>query len=202
MSIAFQCASDTNIYAMPTGFVLSAMAACVFVYRFYEENLHNTLKWTMYIVLGIVVGYTLFVRLEYTRHPLRETSIDCKIENGPYKGILTDSNWKKHYADVMLELSMIEEMTDETDGIFISEVSSAWMYLCIDRDIAASSCWRLKLDNASLEPYWDLNPDKVPEYVYVETSEKEFWENDIYLNNNMYRCIYDGTGRIYERQSQ
>ena len=200
LSMSFQCASDTGIFAIITGFVLSAIASVVFICRFLDENPGKVLSSVAYVIFGIVLVYTLFTRLDYIRYAEGESTINCRLENGPYKGIFTDANWRDFYEETQKELNTIVDATTEDESILISGTST-WMYMCVERPVAAPTTWRMYSDHEFFEPYYDIHPDKVPPFIYVEATENEKAQDSIVLDGILYQKIYNGTGTIYERKN-
>ncbi len=199
MSIAFQCASDTGIFAMITGFVLSAMASVVSIFDFMKENLEIKQKHTVYILLAAALCYTFAVRLYYCKYNVYEETYDSRIISGPYRGILTDARQKKFYEESMQELNMIARQTTREDHILILG-NNMWMYLCLDRGIAAPATFRMDLDHACVRPYFAMHPDKMPTRIYANDLCEDEGKDNILFNGEVYSVMYSGVGKIYERK--
>lgn len=199
MSIAFQCASDTGIFAMITGFVLSAMASVALIFGFMKENLEIKQKHAVYILLTMALCYTFTVRICYCRYNAYEEIYDSRIINGPYRGILTDARQKEFYEKSMQELNMIVGQTTKEDSILVLG-SNMWMYLCLDRKIAAPATFRMNLEHECFQPYFEMHPNKMPIRIYANDLCEEELEDNILLSGEAYSIIYSGVGRIYERK--
>ena len=89
-----------------------------------------------------------------------------KEETGPYAGLWLNNEQNGNYTAITNDLDIIKSRTDEDDHILIiSELS--WMYLYIDRPFGTYSAWQPFLELDRLRSYYRMNPDKIPEYIYV-----------------------------------
>lgn len=194
MSMAFQCSSGTGIYAITTGFTVSAIGSVLLLAAYWEENLLDK-PWGLYLILSVVLAGTFAMRLTYSRQNGYEEHYDCRIENGPYRGIMTDERQKEFYEQTIAELAMLEQQTAEGDHVFLLG-RNTWMYLCLDRKAGTPTTWRMEPENELFREYFVLHPDKVPDWIYEDGMYAQR-EKEILLDETVYQEIYHGTGSIY-----
>ena len=92
------------------------------------------------------------------------------IDEGAYKGLYVSEDREKTYADSMKQMESLAQYAQPDDHVLILS-QNTWYYLMIDYRIGAYSGW-LSGINAStidrLEAYYSLNPDKIPDVVWVD----------------------------------
>ena len=85
---------------------------------------------------------------------------------------MSESQYEK-YNKTIDDLNYIKEISHEDDPVLISTYNN-WMYVQVDRPMATYSPWfRGTLDYDQLRRYYDENPEKVPQYIYIESSDPE-----------------------------
>ncbi len=108
-----------------------------------------------YNSISIVYGYTLKNKDELHL-----------IETGPYEDLYLS---KKYYGTLelsMQDLDKIKEMSEEDDSVLILS-DMTWLYLHIDRPFGTYSAWQLSFEPERLKAYYELNPEKIPKYIYI-----------------------------------
>lgn len=198
MSVAYQCSSDTGIFAITTGFVVVSIAAVVLIYHFLCENSCATMRYGYIIFLSIVLSWTLCTRIIYCRYNEYEETYNCRMESGPYKGIVTDERQKKYYEDSLKEMEIMQNQMEEDDTVLILG-NNMWMYMCLDRRVAAPTTWRMTVEHEYFEPYFDMHIGKMPRFIYANESSEVYNHNSLILVGEVYTCIYEGRGKIYSK---
>lgn len=198
MSIAYQCSSDTGIFAITTGFVVSAIASVVMIYGFVQENDMRVMNKSCWILLLIILVYTGIIRVSYCRYNEFEEVYNARMENGPYKGIITDEKQKQYYEESLKDIEVIETNVKEDDTVLILG-NNMWMYLCLDRCIGAPTTWRMTIDHEYFAPYFEMHADKKPEIIYANELAEEYKYDSLILQDEVYPCVYQGRGKIYSK---
>lgn len=198
MSIAYQCSSDTGIFAITTGFVVTMIASVVFIIDFINEKKQVLVYRTVIAFVGVVVLYTLFVRISYCRFNAYEEVYNSQIQNGPYKWIITDARQKEYYDKTLIDMEEIEDKLEDNDTVLILG-NNMWMYLCLEHRVGAPTTWRMTIDHEYFKPYFAMHPDKLPKIIYANEQAKEYWEDCLVLEVEEYVSVYAEEGKIYSR---
>ena len=73
----------------------------------------------------------------------------------------------------MDDMNYIKEISRESDPVLIASYNN-WMYIQVDRPMATYSTWyRGTLYTDQLIKYYKENPEKIPRYVYMESSDPQ-----------------------------
>ncbi len=121
--------------------------------------------------------------------------LDTRIENGPAKGIYTNSINAMAYEGIYKDMLYYDDV--EPDNLLVLS-EKTWCYLMADNfSYGTFSAWLSGENTTSLErlkEFYSINPDKVPTYIYLpkssdydkvvitaEASRNGYWiaENDI-----------------------
>lgn len=170
VSMTFSFASDTGITSVIIGFSLSAVAALIFVADFLKETNGEQLK-RIQLFVGILCFIAPLILMFYMRmvYVWRDYSIPeltYQTPNGPYKNIFTSPAKGEMNEILITDLKYINSLVDRNDQILISKYVS-WGYSCIDCSAGTYTIWKTEMNNKQLEAFYQLNPEKIPNYVYI-----------------------------------
>lgn len=101
--------------------------------------------------------------------------IEVKLSEGPLKGVRTTSWISRIYTKLLRDLDAIKA---ETDGPVFIYGLCPYQYLYLDVDYGMFSAW---FTDETLErhiQYWNLYPEKRPEYVYIPFYHTYFYTRD------------------------
>lgn len=198
LSIAMQCASGTGIYAITTGFAVAAPASFLLIDSFYRENGEKKQREYIFAFAAVLVG-AFILRFSFTRHPLYETTYNCRIMNGPYAGIISDVRQQEFYKKTLEDVKVLTGQLEEDEKIMMVG-KNTWIYLCIDCKPAAPTIWRMTLENELLDAYFALQPDRIPRFIYVDGQYGEM-ADEVEIAGAQYIEIYEGEGKILQKVS-
>lgn len=120
----------------------------------------------------IIVGFCLqiaFYGIFYSYGQFHTNFV--KASEGPYAGLYMTETEYDRYSKILNDLDVIKASTSEDDQILVVSYSN-WIYLYLERPMATYSAWyRGVLNSEQLERYYKENPDKKPDYVYIEAYE-------------------------------
>ncbi|MBR6779387.1 MAG: hypothetical protein IKM24_00010 [Clostridia bacterium] len=88
------------------------------------------------------------------------------IENGPYEQLYISRRYYGTYRQSLDDLDKIKAKSNEDDPVLILS-DMTWLYLYIDRPFGTYSAWQLSFEPHRLEAYYELNPEKIPRYIYI-----------------------------------
>ena len=98
------------------------------------------------------------------------SQLTAVIEEGPYKGIKVTNSTKSNY---MKELASLKQLEGK-EGRVLYATKTVWYYLATDDlKVGAYSAWlsgESDITLERLEKYYSLNPDNIPDYIFVPTT--------------------------------
>lgn len=123
-------------------------------------------------VLYVALCMQLIIHLSFFSLSLFNQKIINKASVGPYSGIYMTDNQFSNYTKTTADLDLIKERADENSPIYIVSYQSCWMYMYTNLPFAAHTAYYLALpDSELLIAYYKENPDRIPEYIYVDYSD-------------------------------
>ena len=172
-------------------------------------------------IICIALTQTMLLRLVNIYRDAPVQMLDFRITEGPAKGLYTTPD---HYLSYNVVYSTINKycLSSNTPGgsgnIFITKLLP-WGYMCTDLKCGTPTTWRTPFNSGRLQPYYEMNPDKVPDMILVlnETygsyitsgdvvSDPTPNENEIdgwllgYVNDNGYEKLNVPCGILYRRK--
>lgn len=106
-----------------------------------------------------------------------DTSTMVRIDKGPMKGFIVPKETDDVYGLILDDLDYIVE---NCDGNFLSVGKKSWEYLYVNKRFATYCSWvhagrwfgfevydYKDADRDRLLKYWEMKPDRIPEYIYV-----------------------------------
>ena len=96
-----------------------------------------------------------------------------KATTGPYSGLYMSREQYNQYDKAIDDMDVIKNLTDEDDPVLLASYNN-WMYLYLERPMATYSTWyRGSINPDMLIEYYKENPEKIPKYVYIETTNPD-----------------------------
>ncbi len=94
-----------------------------------------------------------------------------KATTGPYSELyMTEEQYNK-YNKAISDMDLIKTLSKEDDPILLASYNN-WMYLYLERPIATYTAWyQGSLNQNQLISYYKENPEKIPKYIYIESSD-------------------------------
>lgn len=93
-----------------------------------------------------------------------------KPTKGPYAGLHMTETQYERYNNLMNDLDVIKSISYSDDPVLLATFRN-WMYLHLDRPFATYTTWyRGALDYELLANYYKANPEKIPRYIYLDTT--------------------------------
>lgn len=186
-SIALEMTSNQYFYVISMALASSNIASYIFLAQLLKEMKETEdnfdykvlLKYSALAMVVLTVCIQGFLQLKSkAEHCFWESSIDtltAEIPSGPAKGIMTNVGNCNTYVQVYNDISSYKDYT-EGNILFLSE--KTWTYLAMDNlSYGTLSAWITEGNSVSLdrlEEYYRINPEKVPDYIYILKDSK--WE--------------------------
>jgi hypothetical protein len=103
-----------------------------------------------------------------------------RATEGVFAGMYMSESQYEIYNKTIDDLNYIKKISYEKNPVLIASFNN-WMYIQVDRPMAIYSTWyRGSFDNNQLRRYYNENPNKVPRYIYIETSDPQNANVDIF----------------------
>ncbi len=104
---------------------------------------------------------------------------DAKLRRGPYRGITTTKERAELYEDILQDLDAIRTEMGADDTFYIADLLS-WGYLYMN--VSVYTPYSTYFVSADLETrqfeYWDIHPEKTPDYIYIPDVVDPWYETD------------------------
>ncbi len=121
--------------------------------------------------------------LQYEQIPYNEETV--RATYGPHSGIIMTEKQHQSYTNVLSDFDFINSIN--TDKVPLLVVSCKnWIYLYNESPMATNTAWTD--DTINKEPlisYYKENPEKIPGYIYVDTSDYYDAYNEKTIQRNM-----------------
>lgn len=180
-SVCLNLASNQLFYAISSAAsvatVGSIMMISVFAIEIKNSLSKNTCKKATILFTAIIFAFQLSSQsiMRYTS-VFWETGMDSQtqlIEEGICKGLLASEKSAKSYDNLLKNLKILEEYKFNKI-LFLS--SDTRCYLIDKYELCAYSAWLSGVNNhtiSRLKSYYDLNPEKMPDIVFVDLKYKD-----------------------------
>ena len=123
----------------------------------------------------IIVGFCIqiVINVGFNIEANTYTKDDNKVTTGPYAGFYLNDEEYALYNKRISDLDVIKELSLKDEPILLATYNN-WMYLYLDRPIATYTAWYMgTLHQDLLISYYEENPEKIPEYIYIDSPEPE-----------------------------
>ncbi len=189
-SFAVCMASNQYFYVISMAMCTANVASFVFLSQLVKEmretddNLDYAkfCKYFAFSLVALMITLQGFFQIEVkARHcffePAEAAALTSKIEQGPAKGINTNSTKAAQYNNLYNDLQYYK---GKTPANILSVSGTTWIYLELnDYPYATYSAWiggegLVSIDTVSarLNDFYNLNPSKYPKYVYIPKETK------------------------------
>jgi hypothetical protein len=182
-SLVYSYSSNGYLYVLSMGHFIVSIGCAIVLEQFTREALGRNPFVVKYLylicctaVICISVTQTMLLRLVNIYRDAPVQMLDFRINEGPAKGLYTTSDHYLAYNVVYATLHKYctsDALADASSGstevngtLFITKLLP-WGYMCTDLKCGAPTTWRTAFNSERLKPYYDINPDKVPDIILV-----------------------------------
>ncbi|MCH5297707.1 MAG: acyltransferase family protein [Ruminococcus sp.] len=189
-SIALEMTSNQYFYVISMALASSNIASYIFLAQLLKEMKENEdnfdykvlLKYSALAMVVLTICVQGFLQLKSkAEHCFWDSSVELltsEIPSGPAKGIMTTADNCNNYVEVYNDIVSYKNY-DNGNILFLSE--KTWTYLAVDNlSYGTLSAWITEGNEVSLrrlEEYYKINPEKVPNYIYILKNSK--WESSV-----------------------
>lgn len=198
-SFAVCMSSNQYFYVISMAMCTANVASFAFLARLIkemresEDNLDyaKLYKYSALTLVTITIVLQGFFQIDVKAHHSfwdgsDTNTLTTQIEEGPAKGIYTNSERAKKYKNIYNDL---KNYKSKTPANILSVSGETWIYLALDNfPYATYSAWIgdeniVSIDSvtARLNEYYAVNPTKTPKYVYIPKETN--WNTDSYIKS-------------------
>lgn len=180
-SVAISLSSNQYFYVISMAISASNIASIIFLGVLLKEmqersdtvQYEKVLKRAGFVLIAFVIflqgAFQIKIKVSHCFWESGSPStLNYQIEDGPAKGIFTDVSKFNEYENIYNDLQYYKNI-DRKNILFMTE--KTWCYLAVnDFTYGAYSAWLSGENNTSIERlkiYYSLNPEKIPEYIYI-----------------------------------
>lgn len=206
--------SDTGLMAFSNGLLITNISSIVCLYLLYSEAKDkmlpsNIVKYIMVagfsLVLSVQIGSELFIKVQRTYWDELFPSLNTSINVGASKNIITTESNAKEYTAIYEDVQKIKRLTDfDSSKKFLSLSLLPFIYLDLDYEYACFSTWTYSnnnndfdIVNNKLEMYYDTNPEKRPDIIYINIEDNACLDQIKCIDLNNYVETKIKTGRVF-----
>ncbi|MCR5602162.1 MAG: hypothetical protein K6G27_00500 [Lachnospiraceae bacterium] len=182
-SLVYSYSSNGYLYVLSMGHFISSIGCMVILEQFAKETLSNRestgrsvrrISGYLYLIcctaiICISLTQTMMLRLVNIYRDAPVQMLNFRISEGPAKGLFTTPD---HYLSYNVTYATIhkycrrDSINEGTGNIFITKLLP-WGYMCTDLRCGAPTTWRTAFNSERLKPYYEMNPDKIPDIILV-----------------------------------
>ncbi len=184
-SICITMSSNQYFYVISMALSITNVASYIFLSQLLKEmkqrpdevSYTNALRKTTVIVvafaISLLAGMQIESKVEHCFWESPKEMLTTKITSGPAKGLYTTQQNQDLYESISQDLVSFDSVK-KGDILMLTE--RTWCYLKVnDMPYASFSAW-ISGENETalrrLEQYYEVNPDKVPDYIYIPKTNK------------------------------
>lgn len=187
---AISATSNQCFLVVSSAFSAAAVVSAVFIVMYVTEDRKNlSLQDRLFRSLAaalpclLIMSLVIFVRGNYNFWDSETSALDQKIESGVNCGVITTEYYANAWERLLADTTELREIKKGNVLYFSTETA---MYLSDDKGCSAFSTWisigdktedEVKAALLRLSDYYALNPDKRPDYIYVDINTSGTKEN-------------------------
>lgn len=206
-SFCLNLSSNQEIFAITSAGSVATAGSLLMLGMFLSEVRGCRIKKGMKILVAALGCFILCVQLTMQtdlryRKVFWENGIDDQtimLEDGIQAGLYVSPARAEEYAE-MLEKTERMNLSQGTKVLFLS--SNPQLYLISDCEMASYSGWLSGVNEASvsrLNDYYQLNPAKLPEVIYMELRHEEY--SHFFMENMDYHRELFEDGILLQREA-
>ena len=205
-SISIHFTSNQNIYAISCASTVSVVGSILVIcmaidlLSFIKAKIKQLLVMLTILMLFTQIGSELFYRMFYIYWSEPIYAQIYYISEGYEKGLYVDKTNYNRYIDTLQVTKEIEAIGNENDEIlYLSDDS--FLYLMTKKYKNASySAWPSGIDAKRINAYYLINPQKIPDYIFVRAKDDDTIMDEITIGNNYKKSYLSNGDHLYYRE--
>ena len=135
--------------------------------------------------LFLLVLYTFVSSISFVYRDEKLEQLNSKMIEGPASGIYTTELRAKQYEETINAIN--NYMPKEGNVLYVKLLPFA--YMLSNAKPANSRLWRTNLDYPLFEEYYNNNPEKIPDAIYIANKEYGITNNNIIIGEYFQKYI-------------
>lgn len=128
--------------------------------------------------------------LQYEQIPLEKTT---KATEGPLSGIIMTQQQKQIYTNTLADFDLLNSLNKEKSPV-LAISSKNWVYFYNNSPMATHTAWTGDyVYEDTLIAYYEINPDKIPKYIYVD-----MYDSDSEYSSKMLQRNLENLSKMFE----
>ena len=176
-SFCMHLSSNQFFYAIFSGSAVATVGSAILLGMIAKECFTEERVEVLAILIGFVmVWFISLMDVRYT-NVFWDSPVEYQtehIDQGIYRGINCSQDKMENYKEHLKEWEIVNSYHPDK-VLFLSKAT--WLYLLGDYESSAYSAWLSGVNVSTierLENYYELNPDKMPDVVYVEKENRRY----------------------------
>ncbi len=165
VSATYCFSSFSDLYVLSIGHAISAAGSVILLDDFTEDaqRMLRYISWTVLTAALIVTGV---LRFTYVYRDAAMDELKARVMSGPAAGLVTTAEHRRQYEEVLEAIRKY----DSGSRVLFTRILP-WGYVASDMRVAAPDTWRHELSNERLSDYYDADPGRQPDVVFVLDAE-------------------------------
>lgn len=154
-----------------------------------------------FICLCVIISmsFLVYARCVHVFWQTPPNTLNVWCDSGPQKGVIVAESTYEHFEKY---LNDIREKDISQDDNILMLTQQTWLYLCLDTPLAQYSSWLSGINDKTFERlkvYYEINPEKRPDKIYVEKEEAEEKDVKLWADKNNYQLQVSKVSYFLER---
>lgn len=173
-------ATNTGILTVSASYMIPSTASILLIWEAAKEQERAVRVYSLVGALFAVQFIAcIWQRITYVWGDEHLERLECRLTEGPLKGIRTSPDNEQLYQEVLQDMEDLR-LTPE-DRLFVIGIAP-WMYLNTEAECAAYSTWETLEDDPLIPVYYELHPEKLPTVIYCYEYEENILDTEFAYN--------------------
>lgn len=178
-SFCIHCTSNQYFYIISVALTAANLAGFIFLGQLVKEMRESPdnltyavpMRWVSLAAVALLVVlqgcFQLSAKVQHVFWEQAPENLTAQITDGPAKGIYTTAGNAESYRATYEDLQIYKE---KAPGNILFMTKKTYTYLAADLSYGTYSAWLSGENNLTLQrlrEFYELNPDKIPKYIYI-----------------------------------
>ena len=193
VSATYCFSSFSDLYVLSIGHGISAVGGMVLLDDFMADS-QGMIRYISWAVLTASLITTGILRFTYVYRDAAIDELNAVVTAGPAAGLVTTAEHQRQYEEVLEAVKKY----NNGDRVLFTRILP-WGYIASDMRVAAPDTWRNELSGKRLADYYDADPKRLPDVVFVLDAEIGSYETSGDVEADPAPNENEFTGELAER---